>query len=137
MDGSNLCSQRGNITQINRLCHQFYKLYIFQMFALVYPQHSIYMDCFRECYEGYVIYNFMMYLLNYLNLEMDLEATLELKPPLKHLFPLCFMKPWEMGREFIHNCKHGILQYAVIRPITTFISVYVDHLNAKIKKKSL
>lgn len=81
------------------------------------------MDSIRECYEAYVIYNFMVYLLNYLNLEMDLEATLELKPPVKHIFPLCCMKPWEMGREFVHNCKHGILQYTVVRPITTFISV--------------
>lgn len=81
------------------------------------------MNSFRECYEAYVIYNFMVYLLNYLNLEMDLEATLELHAPVPHIFPLCWMAPWEMGREFIHNCKHGILQYVVIRPLTTIISV--------------
>lgn len=97
--------------------------FYFQWIGLLFPTHSIYVDSLRECYEAYVIYNFMVYLLNYLNLGMDLEATLEYKPPVEHFFPLCCLKPWEMGREFVHNCKHGILQYTIVRPITTFISV--------------
>ncbi|XP_055918105.1 transmembrane protein 184C isoform X2 [Eupeodes corollae] len=94
--------------------------------GLLFPEHSIYVDSLRECYEAYVIYNFLVYLLNYLNLVMDLEATMEIKPQVSHIFPLCCMRPWEMGREFIHNCKHGILQYTVVRPITTFISVICE-----------
>ncbi|EAT46866.1 AAEL001962-PA [Aedes aegypti] len=96
--------------------------------CLLFPQHAIYMDSIRECYEAYVIYNFMKYLLNYLNLEMDLERTLEYKPPVKHFFPLCCMAPWPTGREFVHNCKHGILQYTVVRPITTFVA-YICEVN--------
>ncbi|XP_013109857.1 transmembrane protein 184C isoform X1 [Stomoxys calcitrans] len=94
--------------------------------GLFFPKHSIYVDSLRECYEAYVIYNFMVYLLNYLNLGMDLEATMEYKPQVHHFFPLCCLRPWVMGREFIHNCKHGILQYTVVRPITTFISVICE-----------
>ncbi|XP_030376706.1 transmembrane protein 184C-like [Scaptodrosophila lebanonensis] len=94
--------------------------------GLFFPAHSIYVDSLRECYEAYVIYNFMVYLLHYLNLGMDLEATMEYKPQVYHFFPLCCMRPWVMGREFIHNCKHGILQYTVVRPITTFISVICE-----------
>lgn len=40
----------------------------------------------------------MKFLLNYLNMEMDLEASLELKPQVKHIFPLCCLPDWEMGR---------------------------------------
>uniref|UniRef100_A0A1B0ABA2 Transmembrane protein 184C n=1 Tax=Glossina pallidipes TaxID=7398 RepID=A0A1B0ABA2_GLOPL len=94
--------------------------------GLLFPKHSIYVDSLRECYEAYVIYNFMVYLLHYLNLTMDLEATMEYKPQVHHFFPLCCLRPWIMGREFIHNCKHGILQYTVVRPITTFISVVCE-----------
>ncbi|KAL7741900.1 hypothetical protein ACLKA6_012114 [Drosophila palustris] len=94
--------------------------------GLFFPKHSIYVDSFRECYEAYVIYNFMVYLLHYLNLNMDLEATMQYKPQVPHFFPLCCIRPWIMGREFIHNCKHGILQYTVVRPITTFISVICE-----------
>ncbi|XP_055598013.1 transmembrane protein 184C [Uranotaenia lowii] len=97
-------------------------------FCLLFPQHAIYMDSIRECYEAYVIYNFMKYLLNYLNLEMDLERTLEFKPPVRHVFPLCCLEPWPTGREFVHNCKHGILQYTVVRPITTFVA-YICEVN--------
>ena len=85
------------------------------------------MDCARECYEAYVIYNFMKFLLNYLNTEMDLEANLELKPQVKHLIPLCCLPDWEMGREFVHICKHGILQYTVVRPVTTAIALWVTN----------
>ncbi|XP_018572602.1 transmembrane protein 184C [Anoplophora glabripennis] len=90
--------------------------------GLIYPKESVYVDSLRECYEAYVIYNFMKFLLNYLNMEMDLEASLELKPQVKHIFPLCCLPDWEMGREFVHICKHGILQYTVVRPLTTAIS---------------
>lgn len=81
-----------------------------------------------------------------LNSEMDLEANLELKqqvldiiliwvaillfllmnvhcPKVHHFFPLCCLRDWEMGREFVHKCKHGILQYTVVRPLTTFIAL--------------
>lgn len=56
------------------------------------------MDSARECYEAYVIYNFMKFLLTYLNAEMDLEVCLELKPQVHHIFPMCCLPEWEMGR---------------------------------------
>ncbi|KAJ2950459.1 hypothetical protein O0L34_g8702 [Tuta absoluta] len=94
--------------------------------GLEFPEQSIYVDSMRECYEAYVIYNFMKYLLNYLNEDQDLEAFLETKPQVYHIFPLCCLAPWEMGSEFVHNCKHGILQYTIVRPITTIISVICE-----------
>lgn len=83
------------------------------LFGLIYPKYSLYVDALREIYEAYVIYNFMRYLLNYLNLGMDFEVELQYKPQTYHFFPLCCLKPWRMGRELVHNCKHGILQYTV------------------------
>ncbi|XP_046978806.1 transmembrane protein 184C [Vanessa cardui] len=94
--------------------------------GLEFPEQSIYMDSLRECYEAYVIYNFMKYLLNYLNADNDLEAVLETKPQVYHIFPLCCLTPWDMGSEFVHNCKHGILQYTLVRPVTTVISMICD-----------
>jgi Organic solute transporter Ostalpha len=34
--------------------------------SLVLPAASVYLDSLRECYEAYVIYNFMRFLLNFL-----------------------------------------------------------------------
>uniref|UniRef100_A0A6E8VU88 Organic solute transporter ostalpha n=1 Tax=Anopheles coluzzii TaxID=1518534 RepID=A0A6E8VU88_ANOCL len=92
------------------------------LLCLIYPRKSIYMDSIRECYEAYVIYNFMKYLLNYLNLEMDLERALEFNAQTHHFIPCCCLSTWQMGREFVHNCKHGILQYTVVRPLTTVVA---------------
>lgn len=96
-----------------------------QWLGLIYPEGSIYVDSLRECYEAYVIYNFMMYLLAYLNADHQLEHRLEISPQVHHVFPLCCLPDWEMGREFVHMCKHGILQYAVVRPLSTLISLWV------------
>lgn len=86
-----------------------------QWFGLLFPAHSIYMDSVRECYEAYVIYNFMKYLLNYLNLQMDLVANLEGKTQVNHYFPLCCLPAWEMGREFVHNCPYLLKEILNIR----------------------
>lgn len=87
-----------------------------------FSKYSVYFDSLRECYEAYVIYNFMRYLLNYLYSEYELEDTLATKRQAPHLFPFCFCRPWTMGKELIVRCKHGALQYAVIRPVTTAIA---------------
>lgn len=94
-----------------------------QWLGLVFPAGSIYVDSLRECYEAYVIYNFMMYLLAYLNADHQLEHRLEISPQVHHMFPLCCLPDWEMGREFVHMCKHGILQYTAVRPISTLVSL--------------
>lgn len=91
--------------------------------GLVYPKGSIYVDTMREFYEAYVIYNFMMYLLTYLNADQQLDHRLELAPQVHHMFPLCCLPDWEMGHEFVHMCKHGILQYTAVRLIMTIISL--------------
>lgn len=96
--------------------------------GLLYPEGSIYVDSLRECYEAYVIYNFMMYLLAYLDADHQLEHRLELSPQVHHMFPLCCLPDWEMGKEFVHMCKHGILQYTAVRPISTLIS-FICELN--------
>lgn len=94
--------------------------------ALTFPNTGIYLDTCRECYEAYVIYNFMVFLLNFLYYEMDLEATLDTKLPVKHIFPLCCLSPCPGGRYFISACKHGILQYTVVRPITTITALICE-----------
>ncbi|XP_054721919.1 transmembrane protein 184C-like [Uloborus diversus] len=91
--------------------------------ALTFPSTSIYLDTCRECYEAYVIYNFMIFLLNFLHYEMDLGSRLDSRPPVKYIFPLCCFPPCPGGQYFIDACKHGILQYTVIRPVTTLISL--------------
>ncbi|ESO88509.1 hypothetical protein LOTGIDRAFT_64445, partial [Lottia gigantea] len=95
--------------------------------ALLFPVAAIYLDTIRECYEAYVIYNFMSYLLNYLRTEHPyLEYDLENKAQVKHFFPFCLLPPWTMGRPFVERCKHGVLQYTIVRPLTTVIALFCE-----------
>ncbi len=72
---------------------------VFQWLALRFKDAAIYLDTMRECYEAYVIYSFMSYLLNFLNSEFShLEAHVAEKPQQKHLIPFCCFPPWKMGR---------------------------------------
>uniref|UniRef100_A0A3Q2YQ96 Transmembrane protein 184C n=1 Tax=Hippocampus comes TaxID=109280 RepID=A0A3Q2YQ96_HIPCM len=92
--------------------------------ALKYPHIAIYVDTCRECYEAYVIYNFMTFLLNYLeNQYPSLVMMLEVQEQQKHLPPLCCCPPWPMGEVLLLRCKLGVLQYTVVRPVTTVIAL--------------
>jgi hypothetical protein len=91
--------------------------------ALVLPKLGVYLDVCRETYEAFVIYSFMKYLLNYLHYDLNLQQTIDYKPGVNHLFPFCFFGSTSGGRLFLHRCKHGILQYVVVRPLTTLLAV--------------
>ncbi|OBS64147.1 hypothetical protein A6R68_07313 [Neotoma lepida] len=66
--------------------------------ALKFPKIAIYVDTWRECYEAYVIYNFMIFLNNYLTVRFpDVMLHLEAKDQQQHLAPLCCCPPWAMG----------------------------------------
>ena len=71
----------------------------FQWFALRLKSATIYLDTLRECYEAYVIYNFMSYLMNFLrNEHHNLEDIIASKTQIKHFVPFCVLPPWTMGR---------------------------------------
>uniref|UniRef100_A0A2K5S267 Transmembrane protein 184C n=1 Tax=Cebus imitator TaxID=2715852 RepID=A0A2K5S267_CEBIM len=97
--------------------------------ALKYPSIAIYADTCRECYEAYVIYNFMGFLTNYLtNRYPNLVLILEAKDQQKHFPPLCCCPPWAMGEVLLFRCKLGVLQYTAVRPFTTIIALICELL---------
>lgn len=97
--------------------------------ALKYPKIAIYVDTWRECYEAYVIYNFMIFLTNYLTIRFpNLMLHLEAKDQQDHLPPLCCCPPWAMGEMLLFRCKLGVLQYTVVRPITTVTALVCEIL---------
>ncbi|KAM9426766.1 transmembrane protein 184C-like isoform 1-T1 [Pholidichthys leucotaenia] len=92
--------------------------------ALRYPSLAIYVDTCRECYEAYVIYNFLVFLLNFLsNQYPSLVLMLEVQQQQPHLPPLCCCPPWPMGEVLLFRCKLGVLQYTVVRPVNTVIAL--------------
>ncbi|KAM6501988.1 Organic solute transporter Ostalpha domain containing protein [Amanita muscaria] len=99
----------------------------------------------RDCYESIVLTAFFYLLLMYLSHEpeeqqrifakhglschADREARARGEPVKKWVFPLGFVrwKPQD-GLYFLQLMKYGILQYGVIRPVTTLIAVILDYV---------
>ena len=47
-----------------------------------------------------------------------------------HTFPLNFvLQPWELGIEFMLQCKHGVLQYVVVKAIATILTFIFQSLD--------
>ncbi|OQV15313.1 Transmembrane protein 184C [Hypsibius exemplaris] len=97
--------------------------------SLRFPEGAIYCDTLRELYEAYTIYNFMQYLMNYLQGEFDLVAKLDAKPEAQsNILPVRWCLPmWKPAKRFIFNCRLGVLQYTVIRVATT-ITAFICEL---------
>jgi hypothetical protein len=98
-------------------------------FSLGFADARIYLSPIRECYEAYVLYNFFAYLMNFLEdaLGGDVEGHLALKPQVEHLIPFRFcFKPWSMGRVYLWQCKKGILNYVILRPLCTILALITD-----------
>ena len=92
---------------------------------LVLQHTAVYMDAARDCYEAFVIYNFFMYLLAYLDDEYgDIDAYFSTKEDIPHLWPVqYFLNPWPMGIDFFWQCKKGILNYVILRPLMSAVSL--------------
>ncbi|XP_010639700.1 transmembrane protein 184C isoform X4 [Fukomys damarensis] len=102
----------------------------YQWLALIKPSAAIYLNTFRDGYEAYIIYNFMIFLNNYLTSQYrDVTAVLESKEQQKHIPPLCCFPPWEMGKVLLFGCKLGVLQYIPVRIVTTVVAVICKSLH--------
>lgn len=91
--------------------------------AITFPKAGIYLDTLRECYEAYVLYNFLCYLCNYLTAEYNLVMELDARPRVTQPIPCCCLPPWPKGARFLRWCRIGVLQYTVVRILITIIAL--------------
>ncbi|GAX79883.1 hypothetical protein CEUSTIGMA_g7323.t1 [Chlamydomonas eustigma] len=96
--------------------------------ALRFRDAREYIDPIRECYEAYVIYNFYAYLMAYLEETVgDLEVHMSKKPPMQHIPVVRWMvPPWQMGAKFLLECKKGVMNFVIMRPLCTAIGLITD-----------
>lgn len=107
--------------------------------SLRFRDSRIYIDAVRDLYEAYVIASFVYYLIELLGGQDELVRTLRLKarndPQLaEHLGDHGFflnhvLKPWELGFEFMMQCKHGVLQYVVAKTLATILTFLCQWLD--------
>lgn len=57
----------------------------------------------------------------------DLERHIAKKAPMQHLPVVRWLVPaWPMGGKFLLECKKGILNFVIMRPICTMIGFITD-----------
>jgi len=90
----------------------------------------VYIDTIRDLYEAYVIQSFVYYLIELLGGEDRMAALLSRKDAHygnhgRFLTTVFRMKRWRMGRDFLFNIKHGVLQYVVVKSFMTLLTTFV------------
>jgi len=98
---------------------------------------GIYLDLFRDCYEGYVLYLFLSLMISYIkDDDFDtkagedrlVEAVEKNKSTKYHLFPFSILLRGEVpsGKRFLQFCKFGTLQYSIMRPTLTLTAIILE-----------
>ena len=98
-------------------------LYAIQsLLSLLFQDARIYIDTMRDLYEAFVIQSFLYYLMEILGGEDTLVFILQEKDA--HYgrhdpFTVLFFHDWDMGLEFLLQCKRGVIQYVLIKTLAT------------------
>jgi len=110
--------------------------------CLRFHEFAVYIETLRDCYESYVLYCFLQYLIEVLGGEEELTLMLKDKSPTRgvHFSPLnCCWKPWIMGQPiakrpsmiqwkspFFIKCKFGVLQYVLLKTICSLLTMILE-----------
>ncbi|GIL83404.1 hypothetical protein Vretimale_11220 [Volvox reticuliferus] len=96
--------------------------------ALRFAKAREYLDPIRECYEAFVVYSFLAYLMAFLQEKYpNLEGHMREKPQVQHLcIARWLLRPWDMGTRYLWECKKGVLNFVIIRPVCTALAFITD-----------
>jgi hypothetical protein len=96
---------------------------ITSILSLSFKTYSIYIDLARDTYEAFILYQFMVLLVEYCGGERELVRVLNCKNGrAKHLFPCCCLE-FRVDKDFLMLCKRGTLQYCFVKPLTALLAV--------------
>lgn len=87
----------------------------------------IYLDTIRDCYEAFVIYNFLCLCYEYLGGEMAILSEIRGKV-LKgsYLTCTCCCNGRPINIAFLRNCKKATLQFCFVKPIMAAITLMLE-----------
>ena len=92
--------------------------------SLLADNASIYIATIRDCYEAWIIYNFMSLCLEY----VGGPGAVEIKMQGVVLLPswsacTCCLSPLQVNGQFIRSVKRGALQFVIVKPILAILTV--------------
>lgn len=96
--------------------------------SLLYVKQDIYVyfDSIRDWYEAFVIYNFMSLCYEYLGGEGNIMSELRGKPiKTNWYYGTCCLSNKSYTIEFLRFCKQATLQFCFVKPIMSFMTLYL------------
>jgi len=89
--------------------------------------YYVYFDTFRDCYEAFVIYNFLSLCYEYLGGEGNIMSEIRGKPIRSSWFYCtCCLAGRTYSIEFLRFCKQATLQFCAVKPIMAFITIILQ-----------
>ncbi|XP_057682961.1 transmembrane protein 184ba isoform X2 [Corythoichthys intestinalis] len=90
-------------------------------------QYYVYFDTIRDCYEAFVIYNFLSLCYEYLGGESAIMAEIRGKPiESSCMFGTCCLKGKAYSIGFLRFCKQATLQFCVVKPLMAAVTVILQ-----------
>ncbi|XP_037803319.1 transmembrane protein 184B-like [Penaeus monodon] len=90
--------------------------------------YYIYFDTIRDCYEAFVIYNFLSLCYEYLGGEGNIMSEIRGKPIRSScMYGTCCLagKTYTIG--FLRFCKQATLQFCFVKPVMAFITIILQY----------
>lgn len=90
-------------------------------------QYYVYFDSVRDCYEAFVIYNFLSLSFEYLGGESAIMSEIRGKPIQSScLYGTCCLGGMSYSIGFLRFCKQATLQFCVVKPIMAVITILLQ-----------
>eukprot|EP00884_Botryococcus_braunii_P002753 jgi/Botrbrau1/12479/Bobra.0169s0026.1 len=97
---------------------------VMSFFSLLFVNASVYFDTVRDCYEAWIIYNFLSLCLTYVGGPGSVEVKMNgyvLMP--SWMYCTCCLPPLPVNGRFVRYCKQGTLQFVLVKPILAILTV--------------
>ncbi|XP_012991569.2 transmembrane protein 184B isoform X1 [Esox lucius] len=90
-------------------------------------EYYVYFDTVRDCYEAFVIYNFLSLCYEYLGGESAIMAEIRGKPiESSCVYGTCCLWGRTYSIGFLRFCKQATLQFCVVKPLMAMITVILQ-----------
>uniref|UniRef100_A0AAX7UMQ8 Transmembrane protein 184bb n=1 Tax=Astatotilapia calliptera TaxID=8154 RepID=A0AAX7UMQ8_ASTCA len=90
-------------------------------------EYYVYFDTVRDCYEAFVIYNFLSLCYEYLGGESAIMAEIRGKPiESSCMYGTCCLWGRTYSIGFLRFCKQATLQFCVVKPLMAVITVILQ-----------
>jgi len=92
-----------------------------------YDNYYVYFYAVRDCYEAFVIYNFLSLCYEYLGGEGNIMTEIRGKPiKSSYFYCTCCLAGHSYNIGFLRFCKQGTLQFCFIKPIMSIIVIILQ-----------